>query len=120
MVKKYGKQHGSHLTATKHLYLHPSIHWGEGGAYSIQSISAAKAVSLAIGHNPGLVTTLTQDTQMAKLSQQSGTHFANLRRTTGRICIMATTKHLTLTTTLLCVGVVLKCRRPDGGLLGLT
>ena len=31
-------------------------------SYSVQSIGAAKAVSLAIGHNPGWVTTPTQDT----------------------------------------------------------
>ena len=34
--------------------IHPS------GPYSVQSVGAAKAVSWAIGHNPGWVTTLTQ------------------------------------------------------------
>ena len=48
--------------------------------YSVQSISAAEAVSLAIGHNPGRVATPTQDTRMAQSSQQAGTHFADLRR----------------------------------------
>ena len=36
----------------------PSIHWDE----TQQSISAAEAVSWAIGHNPGQVATPTQDT----------------------------------------------------------
>ena len=59
------------------LSIHP---WGP---YSVQSIGAAEAVSWAIGHNPGWITTLTQDTQMAQSSQQAGTQFANLRRMTG-------------------------------------
>ena len=37
---------------------HPSIH--PLGPNSVQSIGAASAVSLAIGHNPGQVTTPTQ------------------------------------------------------------
>ena len=45
------------------------------GPYPVQSAGAAEA----IGHNPGQVTTLTQDTQMAQSSQQAGTHFADLR-----------------------------------------
>ena len=40
--------------------IHPSIH--PSGLYSMQSGGAAEAVSLAIGHNPGWVTTPTQDT----------------------------------------------------------
>jgi len=32
------------------------------GPYSVQSVGAAEAVSLAIGHNPGQVAALTQDT----------------------------------------------------------
>ena len=36
------------------------------GPYSVQSIDAAKAVSWAIGHNPGQVATPTQDTRMAQ------------------------------------------------------
>ena len=36
--------------------LHPS------GPYSVQSVGAAEAVSKTIGHNPGWVATLTQDT----------------------------------------------------------
>ena len=52
------------------------------GPYSVQSVSAAKAVSWAIGHNPGRVATLTQDILMAQSSQQAGTHFADLRRMT--------------------------------------
>ena len=42
----------------------PSVH--PFGPYFVQSIGAAKAVSWAIGHNPGQVTTPTQDTQMAQ------------------------------------------------------
>ena len=37
------------------------------GPYSVQSIGAVSAVSLAIGHNPGWVTTPTQDTSMLAL-----------------------------------------------------
>jgi len=40
-------------------------HWTHLGPlvpYSVQSVGAAEAVSLAIGHNPGQVATLTQDT----------------------------------------------------------
>ena len=37
------------------------------GPYSVQSIGAAEAVSLAIGHNPGQVTTTTQDTSKLAL-----------------------------------------------------
>ena len=33
------------------------------GPYSVQSVAAAQAVSLAIGHNPGRVATPTQDTR---------------------------------------------------------
>ena len=39
-----------------HIYIHPF------GPYSVQSVGAAEAVSLAIGHNPGRVATPTQDT----------------------------------------------------------
>ena len=53
--------------------------------YSMQSVGAAEAVSLAIGHNPGWVTTLMQDTQMAQSSKQAGTHIADLRRMTGGV-----------------------------------
>ena len=59
----------------------PSIHPLE--PYSAQSIGAAKAISWAIGNNPGWVANPTQDTQMAQSSQQAGTHFSNLRRMTG-------------------------------------
>ena len=45
-------------------YLH-SIH--PSGPYSVQSVGAAKVVSLAIGHNSGQVTTPTQDTSMLAL-----------------------------------------------------
>ena len=45
---------------TEHLRIHPSIH--PLGPYSVQSVGAAEAVSLAIGHNPGRVTTPTQYT----------------------------------------------------------
>ena len=62
-----------------------AIHPNPPGPYSVQSISAAKVVSWAIGHNPGWVTTPTQETQMAQSSQQAGTHFANLRRMAGEI-----------------------------------
>ena len=48
------------------------------GPYSVQSVGAAQAVSLAIGHNPGRVATLT-------VYQQAGTHFADLERMTGRV-----------------------------------
>ena len=37
------------------------------GPYSVQSIGAAEADSLAIGHNPGRVTTPTQYTSMLAL-----------------------------------------------------
>ena len=37
------------------------------GPYSVQSVGAAEAVSLAIGHNPGPVTTPTQDTSKLAL-----------------------------------------------------
>jgi len=37
------------------------------GPYSVQSIGAAEAVSLAIGHNPRQVTTPTQDTSKMAL-----------------------------------------------------
>ena len=50
--------------------LYPSIH--PSGPYSIQSITAAKAVSWAIGHNLGWVTTAMQDTQTAQSYQQAG------------------------------------------------
>ena len=43
----------------------PSIH--PLGTYSVQSVGAAKAVSLAIGHNPGRVTTPTHDTSKLAL-----------------------------------------------------
>ena len=56
-----------------------TIHWD----HTLYSVSAAEAVSRTIGHNPGQVTTLMQHTQMAQSSQQAGTHFANLRWTTG-------------------------------------
>jgi len=49
----------------------------------VQSVDAAKAVSWAIGHNPGRVATPTQDTQAAQSSQQAGTYFADLRRMVG-------------------------------------
>ena len=42
--------------------------------YSVHSVGAAKAVSWAIGHNPGQVATLTGDTRMAQSSQQAGAH----------------------------------------------
>ena len=51
------------------------------GPYTVQSVGAAEAVSWTIGYNPGWVTTLMQDTQMAQSSQQAGTHFADLGRT---------------------------------------
>ena len=37
------------------------------GPYSVQSIGAAEAASLAIGHNPGQVATPTQYTSMLAL-----------------------------------------------------
>ena len=37
------------------------------GPYSVQSVGAAETVSLAIGHNPGRVTTPTQYTSMLAL-----------------------------------------------------
>ena len=37
------------------------------GPYSVQSIGAAKAVSLALGNNPGRVATPTQDTSKLAL-----------------------------------------------------
>ena len=58
-------------------YIHPL------GPYSVQSISAAEAVSLVIGHNPGRDPTPTQDTRMTRSSQQAGTHFADLGRMAG-------------------------------------
>ena len=45
----------------------------------MQRVGAAKAVSLAIGHNPGQVTPQTQDTSKPALN------FADLRRMTGRV-----------------------------------
>ena len=51
----------------------------------MQSVGAAEAVSWAIEHNPGWVTTLTQDTRMAQSPQQAGTHFVNLGRMTGGV-----------------------------------
>ena len=53
------------------------------GPYSVQGVGAAKAVSWAIGHNPGQVATPTQDTRMAQSSRQAGTHFADLGQMTG-------------------------------------
>ena len=45
--------------------IQPSIHWGP---HSVQILcGAAEAVSLAIGHNSGRVTTLTQDTSKLAL-----------------------------------------------------
>ena len=41
------------LNSINHLSIHPS------GPYSVQSVGAAEAVFLAIGHNPGRVATLT-------------------------------------------------------------
>ena len=55
------------------------------GPYSVQSVGAAEAASLAFGHNPGWDATPTQDTQMAQSSQQAGTHFVDLRSVTGRV-----------------------------------
>ena len=49
------------------------------GPYSVQSVGAASAVSLAIGHNPGRVATPTQDTSKLALI------FADLGRMTGRV-----------------------------------
>uniref|UniRef100_A0A8C4N7N1 Ig-like domain-containing protein n=2 Tax=Eptatretus burgeri TaxID=7764 RepID=A0A8C4N7N1_EPTBU len=46
-------------------YIPLSIH--PLGPYSVQSIGAAQAVSWAIGHNPGWVTTSTQDTSKPEL-----------------------------------------------------
>ena len=43
----------------------PSIHPLE--PYSLQSVGAASAVSLAIGHNPGRIATPTQDTSKLAL-----------------------------------------------------
>ena len=37
------------------------------GPYSVKSIGASEAFSLAIGYNPGLVATLTQDTMKLAL-----------------------------------------------------
>jgi len=48
-----------------HPLIHPSIH--PLGPYSVQSIGAAQAASLAIGHNPGQVTTPTQYTSKLAL-----------------------------------------------------
>ena len=53
-----------------------SIHLGP---YSVQSIGAAHAVSMAIGHNPGQVATPTQDTSKLALI------FTDLGRMTGRV-----------------------------------
>ena len=41
------------------------------GPYPVQSIGAAKAVSWAVGHNPGQVATPTQDNRMAQSSQEA-------------------------------------------------
>ena len=49
----------------------------------MQSVGAAEAVSWAIEHNPGRVATPMQDTQNDFLTQEAGTHFADLRGTTG-------------------------------------
>ena len=74
---------GLRCTVLRQRTFHPSnplglnVHWDR----SVQSVGTAKAVSWAIGHNPGRVTTSTQDTQMAQSSQQAGTRFANHRRT---------------------------------------
>ena len=46
-------------------FIHPSIH--PLGPCSVQSVGAAFAVSLAIGHNPGWVATPTQYTSMLAL-----------------------------------------------------
>ena len=54
-----------------------------GTILSTESVGAAEAVSWAVGHNPGRVTTPTQDTRMAQLSQQAGIQFADLGRMTG-------------------------------------
>ena len=54
----------------------PSIH--QWGPYSVQSVGAASADSLAIGHNPGQIATPTVD-------QHAGTHLANLGRMTDRV-----------------------------------
>ena len=45
--------------------IHTSIH--PLGPYSVQSIGAAEAVSLAIGYNTGWVATPTQDTSKLAL-----------------------------------------------------
>ena len=66
-----------------HVILHHDQNPNPLGPYSVQSVGAAKAVSWAIGHNPGWVATSTQDTRMAQSSQQAGTHFADLGRMTG-------------------------------------
>ena len=60
--RKDDRQSQPHLV----LIQHPSIHPLE--PYSVQSVGAASAVSLAIGHNPGWVDTLTQDTSMVALN----------------------------------------------------
>ena len=58
-------------------WMEPSRH--PLGPHYVQSIGAAEAVSLAIGHNAGRVVTLTQYTTMLVLI------FANLRRMTDRV-----------------------------------
>ena len=64
--------------ATPNGYYPSTIH--PLGPYYVQSIGAAKAVSWAIGYNPGWVATLMQDTRMAQSSQQAGTHFCRPRK----------------------------------------
>ena len=49
------------LTSPFKLSIHPL------GPHSVQSIGAAKAVSLAVGHNPGRVATPIQWTSMLEL-----------------------------------------------------
>ena len=55
---------GCHTHAL-HPSIHPSIH--PLGPYSVQSVGAAEAVSLAIGHNPGRVDTPIQYTSKLAL-----------------------------------------------------
>ena len=50
------------------------------GPHSVQSVGAAKSVSLAIGHNPGQVATPSQYTSMLALHAESGVGGQGSRR----------------------------------------
>ena len=73
VVQTFNKSWSVTLFCCYQPYIHPL------GASSVQSVGAAEAVSLDIGHNPGPVTTLTQYTSTLALI------FADLGRMPGKV-----------------------------------